>query len=103
MDQLDLNVCSVELLLNRFPGNYSNSCINNNNSGRSVPGSDWLLCLHRRSDRGGVPPPAGRVRYHWRAGHEASGQPVRRTEEPGGLRTDDDAMVTAAADLTCRV
>lgn len=23
VDQLDLNVCSVELLLNRFPGNYN--------------------------------------------------------------------------------
>lgn len=24
VDQLDLNVCSVELLLNRFPGNHAN-------------------------------------------------------------------------------
>lgn len=31
VDQLDLNVCSVELLLNRFPGNYGNY------------NSNWLL------------------------------------------------------------
>lgn len=51
----------------------------------------------RRSDGGGVPAPARRLRHHWRARHEAGRQFVRRTEEPGGLRTDDHAMVTRSA------
>ncbi|KAM7412427.1 hypothetical protein PAMA_020018 [Pampus argenteus] len=61
VDQLDLNVCSVELLLNKFPGNYSNSIINRNNSiilklslavcemrltsSGVVTAADWCLCV----------------------------------------------------------
>lgn len=51
----------------------------------------------RRSDGGGVPAPARRLRHHRRARHQAGRQFVRRTEEPSGLRTDDHAMVTRSA------
>lgn len=109
VDQLDLNVNSVELLLNRFPGRFPCVCARvcvGEPSGRGLRLLTAVLLspsetltqnpICSRTDGGGVPAPAGTLRDHRGAGHQAGGQPVRRSEEPGGLRSDDHAMVGKA-------
>ncbi|KAG5836996.1 hypothetical protein ANANG_G00234560 [Anguilla anguilla] len=58
VDQLDLNVCSVELLLNKFPG-----------AAPELTTGHWPA-------GGGVQAPAGGVRDYGGAGHQARGQSV---------------------------
>ncbi|KAI2667164.1 ATP-binding cassette sub-family F member 3 [Labeo rohita] len=70
VDQLDLNVCSIELLLKKFPGH---------------PEEEYRHQLGRYGVTGGT-------------GHATGGESVRRTEEPRGFRSDDHALMLT--DLT---
>lgn len=50
MDQLDLNVCSVELLLNKFPGAYAFPAGSPKHSG-GLHTFDWLfVCMTGRNE-----------------------------------------------------
>lgn len=52
MDQLDLNVCSVELLLNKFPGTYSTLApAGSPKHCRGSHTSDWMsVCAAGRNE-----------------------------------------------------